>query len=445
MSSVKRRQFLKGALATSAISVAPFNILKAGASPNSKLNIAVIGVGGQGTSNAMSLQKTDNLVAFCDVDVARHKKCIAPHKSLHDIPLWKDYREMFEKMGDKIDAVCIATPEHGHFAISMAAIRQGKHVYCQKPLCHTVQEVRTLTEEAAKSKVITQMGHQGHSGSSSAAIRDWGLAETIGPVREFNAYSRKNYWTDKPLIQGSKIPKTLDWSLYLNRAGMIPFSESYMNRNWIDYSHFSGCVGDMGGHTLDPGYYGLDLRIPLSVHAEVPIPYYTNSLPRAGVITWKFAARGKKPPVTMRYYLGPDIDFPFPKHLEKGRPGITAGSVIVGEKASIMSGSHSQGARIIPEAAMKDLPRPPKDAFRCKGRSHFENWTLAIKGEDKIMSPFSYAGPLSEIIVLGDVALMHPGKTLLWDSKNLKITNDKAANNSLFMQRLNPRDNMNWY
>jgi len=445
MKSMRRRDFLKGAVAASAVGVTPFNILKAGPSPNNKLNIAGIGIGLQGSSNAEYLARTDNVIALCDVDQAWHKKAIAKRKNLHGIKLWTDYRRMFDKIGKDIDAVLVATPEHNHYTISTAAIRRGKHVYCQKPLCHTVNEVRMLVEEAKKHKnVVTQMGHQGHSTESSAMIRDWALAEAVGPIREVHAYSRKNYWIDKPIVKGSVVPKTLDWNLYLNRAEEIPFSTSYMNREWIRYSHFSGAVGDMAAHIFDPAYYGLDLRIPLSVRADVEIPAYPGSLPRAGVITWEFGARGDKPPVTMKYYLGQGIDFPHPKHLEKNRKGITSGSVLVGEKASIMAGSHSQGSRLIPESFMKEAPRPPKRAFRCKGRTHFDNWTLACKGEDTAMSPFEYAGPLSEIIVLGDIALLHPGRTLLWDSKNMKITNDEAADKSLFMRRLAPRDHLNW-
>ena len=445
MKPMKRRHFLKSSLAASAAMVAPFSILSAGASPNSRLNIAVIGVGSQGSANARELAKRDNIIALCDVDEAWHKSKIAPHQSLHDVKLWTDYREMFDRIGDEIDAVCIATPEHNHCSISMAAIRRGKHVYCQKPLCHTVNEVRLLTEESKKHpKVVTQMGHQGHSSRSSAMLRDWGLADSIGPIREVVAYSRKNYWIDKPLAPSSEPPKTLNWDLYLNRAEDIPFSTSYMNREWIRYSHFSGAVGDMAAHIFDPAYYALDIRIPLSVRAEVNTPAYPGSLPRSGVITWEFGARGEKPPVTLKYYLGLDIEFPWPKHLEKDRTEITSGSVMIGEDASIMAGSHSQGSRIIPEVVMKETPRPPKVAMRCKGQSHFENWTLACKGEDTAMSPFEYAGPLSEFIILGDVALLNPGKTLLWDAEQMKITNDEAANQSLFMRRIAPRDNMNW-
>jgi predicted dehydrogenase len=445
MRSIERREFLKSTLAASAIGVAPFNIVKAGPSPNSKLNIACIGVGSQGASNAEYLTRSNNVIALCDVDEAWHKKHIEKRTSLHGIKLWIDYRVMFDKIGDQIDAVCVATPEHNHYTISTYAIRRGKHVYCQKPLCHTVNEVRLLVEEARKHpEVVTQMGHQGHSSRSSAMLRDWGLAGSVGPIKEVHAYSRKNYWTDKPLVQGSVVPKTLDWNLYLNRAEEIPFSTSYMNREWIRYSHFSGAVGDMAAHIFDPAYYALDLRIPLSVRAEVNTPAYPGSLPRSGVITWEFAARGEKPPVTLKYYLGEDIEFPRPKHLEPERKEITSGSVLVGENASIMAGSHSQGARIIPESAMKATPRPPEVAFRCKGRTHFDNWTLACKGEDTAMSPFEYAGPLSEIIVLGDIALLHPGRTLLWDAPNMRITNDEAANKSLFMRRLAPRDHLNW-
>ncbi len=443
MKSIKRRDVLKGAAAAAAVGLTP-NILKAGPSPNSKLNIACIGLGGQGSANAHTLSRTDNIVALCDVDTAWAGGKIKRFKSLHGIKMWTDYRRMFDKLGKGIDAVCIATPEHNHYTISVSAMRRGKHVYCQKPLCHTVNEVRLLTEEARKCKVVTQMGHQGHSSESSALIRDWALAGTVGPIREVHAYSRKNYWTDKPLAKPTTPPKTLNWDLYLNRAAMIPYSTSYANREWIRYSHFSGAVGDMAAHILDPAYYALDIRIPLSVHADVKIPAMPGSLPRAGVITWEFAARGDKPPVTMKYYLGPGIPYPHPKHLEKDRREITSGSVLVGEKGSIKAGSHSQGSRLIPESFMKASPRAPKKAFRCKGRGHFHNWTLACKGQDTAMSSFDYAGPLSEIIVLGDIALLHPGKTLLWDAKNMKITNDEAANKSLFMRRLNPRDDMGW-
>ena len=464
--SIRRREFLKGTLAASAVGVAPLNILKAGSSPNSKLNIACVGVGGQGSLEAELLARGDNVnvIALCDVDEGRSRRCIANKKNLHGIKLWKDYRAMFDKIGKEIDAIHTATPDHARFAVSMFAIRRGKHVYAQKPLCHTVNEVRTLTEEARKHKVITQMGHQGHSAEVTAMVRDWVQGGCIGDVREVHAFSRKNYWTTVKPVKGSECPNTLKWDLFLNRAEKIPFSPSYINREWIRYSHFSGVVGDMGSHLLDPACYALDLRVPTSVMAEVPELPPPGWLPKAGVITWEFAARGDMPPVTMKYYLGPGTPRPQLKHLEKGRqiPFMASGSrlggsVLVGERASIMAGESFRPSRIFPVAAMKATKKPPEVAYRRKAgnqspaadaraaiNNHLQNWVMAIKGEDTAMSQFDYAGPLSEFIVLGDIAMMHPGRKLLWDSKNMRITNDEAANKSIFMRRLAPRDDMNW-
>ena len=447
MKSINRRNFLKTSLAASALGVAPFNILKAGPSPNSKLNIACIGVGGMGSSDASNFANSDNVIGLCDVDEARHKRCIAGKKNLHGIKFWKDYRVMFDKIGKEIDAIYTATPDHARFAVSMFAIRRGKHVYAQKPLCRTVNEVRALTEEAKKHKVITQMGNQAHSKRATAMVRDWVQGGCIGEVREVMVYCRKNYWTRTEPVKGCTIPKTLEWDLFLNRAEWIPFSTSYMNREWIRYSHFSGIVGDMGSHLLDAAYYALDLGPPISVMAEVPEIPPPGWLAKAAVITWEFAARGEMPPVTMKYYLGPDIPYPRPKHLEEGRDAwfMKSGSVLVGEHASIMAGESFNPSRIFPEAAMKATEKPPEVAYRCKAGTHLQNWVMAIQGEDKAMSHFDYAGPLSEIILLGDVAAYTcPGRKLLWDSENMRITNDEAANKSTYMKRLAPRDHMNW-
>lgn len=444
--TLPRRTFLKGSLAASAAGVAPFNILRAGPSPNSKLNIACIGVGRRGAGVAGALAASDNIVALCDVHESWHRKAIGNNKSLQGIKLWKDYREMLDKIGKEIDAVMIATPDHARFAIAMAAIRHGKHVYAEKPLCHTLNEVRLLAEEAVKNpKIVTQMGNQGHSSGSAAQINDWVNAGVIGEVREVHAYSRKNYWTDKPIVTGSQVPPDLDWNLYLNRAEEVPFSTSYMNREWICYRHFSGSVGDMGGHTLDAGFYALGLGAPVSVRAEVAAPAKPWSMPRGGVITWEFPARGDKPPVTMKYYLGIDVEFARPKFLEAGAEVTTAGSYLVGAAGAIQGGSHSQGARLLPKELGESAPKVPATAFRCKAGSHTANWTLACKGEDKAMSSFDYAGPLSEVVVLGNIALLHPDATLQWDAAAMKITNHEAANRSLFMHRLNPRDGMGWY
>lgn len=444
--SIERRTFLKGMLAASAVGVAPFNILKAGPSPNSKLNIACVGVGGRGAGVAGIMAATDNVVALCDVHESWHKRAIKNQTRLHGIKLWTDYRQMFDKIGNEIDAVMIATPDHARFSITMAAMQLGKHVYAEKPLCHTVNEVRLLTQEAARRpKIVTQMGNQGHSSESAAQINDWVTAGTIGKVREVLAYSRKNYWTDKPLVQGSVVPADLDWDLYLNRAEVVPFSTSYMNREWIRYSHFSGSVGDMAGHTLDAGYYALGLTAPTSVRADVNTPAWPWSMPKSGVVTWEFPARGDQPAVTMKYFLGTDIEFTAPKYWDPAENMIGAGSFLVGEHGAIQGGSHSQGARLLPKALREATPKPPKTASRCKAGNHYLSWIMACKGEDKAMSSFDYAGPLSEVVVLGNIALLHPNVTLEWDHAGMAFTNCEAANRSPFLRRISPRDHQNWF
>lgn len=443
MPSVKRRDFLKTTLAASVAGVAPFNILRAGPSPNSKLNIVGVGIGRQGSGDLKSLGG-HNLIGIADPDEAWSRR----HFPAEGVKRWRDYRRMFDDIGKDIDAVVTATPEHARFAVCMYFIRRGKHIYAEKPLCHTINETRILHEESKKHNVVTQMGNQGHSAESTAVIRDWVRGGSIGKIREVIGYSRKNYWTKVKPVQGSVIPKTLDWDLWLNRAEEIPFSTSYMNREWIRYSHFSGVVGDMATHILDPANYSLELGAPVSVEAEVEERHrgFPGSLPVAGVITWEFAARRDQPPVTMKYYIGPEIDYPRPERLEEGRRAdfMGSGSVMIGETASIFAGSHSQSPRIFPEATMQATPRPPKVSERNPSRGHAGNWTRAILDGGKAMSNFGYACPFTETLILGDLALTNPGRKLLWDAGNMKITNDEEADKSLFMRRLAPRDDMGW-
>lgn len=442
MKSISRRNFLRTTVATSAVFASP-NILKAGPSPNSKLNIVGVGIGRMGSGNLRAL-RDHNIIGIADPDEAWSGKYYPDE----NVRRWRDYRRMFDDIGKDIDAVCTATPDHARFAVCMYFIRRGKHVYAQKPLCHTINEARILGEESKKYKVITQMGNQGHSTESTAMIRDWIKGGCIGKVTEVIGYSRKVYGTRVKPVEGSVIPDTLDWDLWLNRAEEIPFSTSYMNREWIRYSHFSGLIGDMATHILDPANYSLELGAPISVEAHVEERHlgYPGSLPMAGVVTWEFAARGDQPPVTMKYYIGPDIEYPRPKRLEEGRsaPFMNSGSVLIGDKASIYAGSHSQNPRIFPEEAMLATPEPPKVSERNTGRGHEGNWTNAIINGGTAMSNFDYACPYTEMLILGDLALTNPGRKLIWDSKNMKITNDEQADKSIFMRRLAPRDEMGW-
>lgn len=455
---MKRRDFIKRAVAASAVAAAPFNILKAGETPNNKLNLVGIGIGSQGSGDLSHLASSHNIIGIADADPqGRHRKCIASYDNLQGIKTWTDYRKMFDDIGDDIDGVYTATPDHARFAVSMFVLKHGIPLYAQKPLCHTVKEVRRLTEESRKRNVATQMGHQYHTQKDyTQKARDWVLDGAVGKVREVNVYCRKNYPTIQAPVSGAKPPKGLDWNLWLNRAEEIPFSESYLGREWIRYSHFSGLVGDMGSHLLDPAWNALGLESPLSVRADAVVPSRLSdgdvhgvALPRAGVVTWEFAARGDMPPVTMRYFLGDGIEFARPKNLEEGRDAeaktvMRSGLVMAGEDASILI-PHGGVASIIPEQVARETPEPPKKTPRPRANNHLDNWTMAIMGEDEVSSPFDYSGPLSEAVVLGDIALTQPGVTLKWDSKNLRFNNNDQANRSPFLQRLNPRDGMDWY
>ncbi|RLA41027.1 MAG: gfo/Idh/MocA family oxidoreductase [Gammaproteobacteria bacterium] len=446
MKPLTRRNFLKTALTTSAIAAAPFNILKAGPSPNSKLNIAFIGFGNLASTTVRQFTN-ENIVAFCDVDETRPRKSVYERNpSLKDVKIWKDYRVMFDKIGKDIDAVYVATPDHVHFAPTMYAMKRGKHVYTQKPLTHTVNEARLLTKAAAKYDVITQMGNQGMSREGTALTVDWFRAGLLGPVKQVDAKSY-HYFTEKPLSAISAPPATLDWDLYLNRTASIPFRESY--KRWHNWTHFGNAVGIMGSHALAAPHYALELGAPLSVIAKVEKLAMPGSFPGMGVVTWEFAARGNEPPVTMNYYMGGkkqhETDaakaFGHPKHLEAGRKIPRSCYCLVGEKCSIM-GSHTGGVRIIPETMMQKNLKCPRVAPRVKG-GHAGSWISACKGEGKTLSSFDWAGPYSEMISLGNVALLHPNVKLLWDSKNMKITNHETANKSPFIRRPN-RDEMNW-
>ena len=355
---------------------------------------------------------------------------------------------MFDKIGKEIDAVMIATPDHARFAIAMAAIRRGKHVYAEKPLCHTVNEVRLLTEEAAKNpKIVTQMGNQGHSTCQRRADQRLGgsRGDRPGPGGA-RLLARRTTGPTSRSIEGSTIPDTLDWNLYLNRAGEVPFSESYMNREWIRYRHFSGSVGDMGGHTLDAGYYALGLTAPISVRAEVPVPATPWSMPRAGVITWEFPARGDKPPVTMKYYLGTDIEFPRPKHLDPDRKD-DRGRFLPGRRARIDPGRQPQPGRAAHLPRRCGRPRrrrpPPPSAARPATTPPTGLWPARARTRRCRPSTTRARSPRSSSSATSPCCI--PGATLNWDAAKMEITNHEAANKSLFMRRISPRDQLNWY
>jgi predicted dehydrogenase len=425
--SMSRRIFLAGTAlaATGLASGARAQTRKV--SPNEKLNIAAIGIGGRGKSNIKGCAD-ENIVALCDVDDQYAAKVFDLYpKAVR----YKDYRVMLDKQKD-IDAVIVATPDHTHAITSMAAIKMGKHVYCEKPLTHTIYEARKLTEAAREAKVATQMGIQGHSMEGIRQICEWVGAGAIGPVREVHIWTNRpiGYWpqgVDRPQATPD-VPSTLAWDLWLGPAPARPYNPAYLPFAWRGWWDFGcGALGDMACHLMDAPFWALNLGYPTSVEA-CSTPVNTETAPLASMIHYRFPARGEKPPVTVTWYDGGMLP-PRPDELPEGQPmgNKNGGVIFVGDKGKILAeDENAQRPRLLPESLAKDFPKPAETIVRVP-EGHHKNWIAACKGGPAAGAHFDYAGPLTEIVLLGNLAI-RTGKKLEWDGPNMKCTNAPEAN-----------------
>lgn len=434
--SMDRRKFLGGAAgAVAAFTIVPSHVLggAGGQPPSEKLNLAAIGVGGMGSSN-ISQCSSENFVALCDVDDNYAAKVFDkfPHAKKY-----KDFRVMLDKEDKNIDGVVIATPDHTHGVIGMACIQRGKHIYLQKPLAHSIYEVRKLTEAARAAKVQTQMGNQGHSSDEIRMLSEWIADGAIGPVHEVYAWTDRpvggDPWSDFPIMARPKetpeVPKTMDWDLWLGPAQYRPYHPIYHPMSWRGFWDFgTGPLGDMGCHIVDPAFWVLKLGQPTRVEATTT--HYqpdvaSETFPRASIIRYEFPARGDMPPVKLTWTDGRLMP-PRPRDLEPGRRLDGSGALLIGEKGTIMHGSHGAGGvRIIPETKMKAYKRPEKTLPRVKGgqSGHEQDWIRACKDGKPASSSFEYGGPLTEMVLLGVLAMWFKDTPLEWDPVNLKVTN----------------------
>lgn len=405
-------------------------------SPNEKLNIAGIGVGGMGGGNLRQCAD-ENIVALCDVHAEYAGRAFARYP---DARTFVDFRDMFDKMGDDIDAVIIATPDHTHAVIAMEAIRRNKHIYLQKPLAHNLHEVRAITEAARKAGVQTQMGNQGHSTQQIRMLKEWIADDAIGEIREVYAWSDRPVggapYSDFPVMKRPSetppVPATLDWDRWLGPAPYRPYHPIYCPMTWRGWWDFgTGALGDMGCHILDPAFYALDLGHPESVQATTSHweeGIQEETYPRASIIRYEFPARGKRPPVKLTWYDG-RLKPPIPACFEPERRIGTNGAIFVGEDAAIMHDSHgASGVRIVPETTMKAYKRPEPTIPRVEGGKHEMDWVRACKDGRPASSSFDYGGPLTEMVLLGVLAMRAKDRRLQWDGDNLRITNDAEAN-----------------
>jgi predicted dehydrogenase len=448
---LSRRTFVGSVAAATGIMIVPRRVLGGPRyqAPSDTVNIATVGYAhGMGTSNTEACAK-ENIVALCDVDESETaQRRVARSTILELCPKavrYRDYRVMLEKQKD-IDAVIVATPDHTHAVIAMAAMQLGKHVYVQKPLTRTVSEARALTEAARRYKVVTQMGNQGRSGEGVRLIEEWIADGAIGKVREVHCWTNRPIWpqgmqrpTDTP-----PVPEGLDWDLWIGPSPMRPYHPTYHPFSWRAWYDFgSGALGDMACHVMDASYSVLKLGYPTSVTAfiayqvvEVPRAKggtenkrleYKDSYPPATITHYTFPERGKKYPALKLHWYDGGLLPERPDELEPDRTLPESGTIFIGEKGKLLTETYSESPRLIPESRMKAYKRPKKTVPRVAG-SHEQNWIDAIKGKTKPTSHFDYAGPFTETVLLGNVAAMFPGTKLTWDGPNMKVTNLPEAN-----------------
>jgi len=420
---MKRRQFLGSAAAVASFTIVPRYVLAGSGqtAPSEKLNIACIGVGGMGGSDVGSVS-SENIVALCDVDWGEHTA-----KSFQNHPearKYKDFRKMLDAEDKNIDAVTVSTPDNIHAVAAMAAIKRGKHVYCQKPLCHDVYEVRQLTEEARRQGVQTQMGTQLHATGEMKTFVEWVKSGVIGKVNKVDIWSGKNWGGGERPTDTPPVPETLDWDLWLGPAPYRPYHPRYLPGEWRRWWDFgTGTLGDMGCHIIDPAWWALDLKYPTSIEANAG-PFNKETYPEMTVVRWEFPARGDLPPVRMTWCDGANRP-PRPKDLEPGRQLPDQGGLYYGEKGTILL-PHGGNPRLIPESAMRGFKLP--EQFLPRDVDHYQEWIRACKGGPKPSSNFDYAGPLTETILLGNIAALAGGRKLEWDGPNMKVRNMPEAN-----------------
>lgn len=440
--SLNRRRFIQQAGA----GVALFNVLPgtlAGAeklAANEKVNIAGIGIGSRGGADVGEVAGLGhNIVAVCDVDEKYAGKEMAKYPNAQR---FKDYRVMFDRMGREIDAVIIGTPDHTHAVIAMEAMRRGKHVYCEKPLTHTVHEVRELMAAAKRSKVVTQLGNQGHSSSSIRRVCEWIWAGAIGQVQTVHAAcdAFKNVYCQIPNLgkrdQHHDVPATLDYDLWVGPVPFKPYSPLWVPWNWRGWMHFGGgVVGDWICHVVDPAFWALDLDAPATIRAETvgyDLEKHGDTYPPGAKITYEFPAKGKRGPVTVVWHDG-NTTIPVPKEFPADEKVPGTGAILFGEKGMIVHGSHGgSGCHLLPEGLMEQHSgknAPPEKIARVKG--HGWDWIDAIRSGRAAGSHFGYGGALTQVGLLGLVALRFPGQTLEWDDAAGRFKNNSAANGLL--------------
>ncbi len=381
-------------------------------SPNEQIQFACIGIGGKGSSDSADAGKHGKVVAICDVDRNRLKGAANRFQGAES---FTDYRELFDKLGDKIDAVTVSTPDHTHAVAAAKAIKLDKHCFCQKPLTRTIYEARVLGDLARERGVATMMGNQGTAETALRKAAATIKAGAIGDVSEVHIWTNRPVWPQG----GSRppeapVPEFLDWQSWLGPAPERPYGNGYHPFAWRGYWDFgTGALGDMACHTMNMAFMALDLRNPTSVVAETS-GHNQETFPKWSLITFEFPANDQRGPIKLYWYDGgkrPD------KALLEGRNAPGSGSLVIGSKGKLYSPNDYGAAYELLGGA-----KQPDVQFE-QSPGHFDEWVRAIKGGPQATSNFpDYAGPLTETILLGNLAVWS-GKKVEWDAQNMKATN----------------------
>lgn len=435
--SVSRRSFLQSSAAVVAgFSIVPNHVISGFGKtpPSDKLNIAGVGVGGMGRTNIRNL-KQENIVALCDVDWAYAAKTF---KDFPAVRKFQDYRRMLDVMERDIDAVVVATPDHNHYVVAADAMRHGKHVYVQKPLTHSVYESRKLLEIAREAGVATQMGNQGNSDEGIRLICEWIWNGEIGEVAEVHAWTNRPIWPqglERPKETPS-LPPTLNWNLFIGPAPWRPYHPAYTPWNWRAWWDFgTGALGDMGCHIIDPAFKALALGRPLTIEGS-STQVNTESAPLAEKVTYHFPERQQKgkvrmPPVKFTWYDGgllPERPAGLVDGKRLGDNG--GGTMFVGSKGTLVCGTYGREPYIVGrEEDPPDVPQQLRRIPNATTGGHEMDWVRACKepkgGRTEASSNFEYSAPLSEVVLMGNLAvrLQDLKRVLRWDSENIRVAN----------------------
>lgn len=415
-----RRDFMKNtALTGVGVWLAGSSVQAQEKSPNSKIQFASIGVGGKGSSDCADAASSGDMVAICDIDDNTLGKAADRYTGAKK---YNDFRKMFDEMGDKIDAITVSTPDHTHAVAAMRGLLAKKAVFCQKPLTHSVHQARVLRETAAKMGVATQMGNQGTANNALRSATKVVHSGTIGAVKEAHIWTNRPIWPQgigRPKEE-QPVPANIKWDLWLGPAADRPYNSAYLPFKWRGWWDFgTGALGDMACHTFNMPFMALKLGYPTSIVAETG-EINPDSFPKSSKITFEFPERADMPPVKVVWYDGGNKPA---AELLQGEKLSGSGALLVGEKGTLMSSDDYCGSYKILGKDFADFKQPEPDV---KSPGHFKEFAEAIKGGPKAMSNFDYAGFLTEIILLGNVA-MRVGKKIEWDGPNMKATNCPEA------------------